>query len=846
MTPRSGAVALIAALASMIVIVASAQAEFCTSYMTCPTNSTKYILRWPGQDQTWKADSLPNDGTLNAVLTHDEYVRIVNTAFSRWAWYMSSIPNDVARLGNRTGDSNWRILWVPQSDLVGGTHGHPWASTAVGSSTSANGQPACFIVSSRTRLAKNPNDGVTQSCWMGDWCGPHSCLNGPCGDHNVDFLGIIMHEFGHTLGLADDLNSAGWQETMYWSLAENDTSWRFPAACEVNEIANVYLNNPAALVRDLTAVQAGDGADIRWSDEMRSQSTTSFEVSWSAAFDGLRAHLATVEVNASGRYQLHVSGHVDGWVHLDENEGGRLVPQGSEQISTVTSGETTEFAVDNFDSLYQALYQRYPLRNAPQSTDGALRSLIFARDSLMEEAELAADFWTTCKGIWTRAISVDSIGGAMQINPTVFQLLPTGGTVGLLGDSWDGTSVLDEPMRLDPMRFTNGFTDLSYPLQPGHNIIGTYFRPEIGGQALSMAQAYPWTTSDANFASRTQNGMVDPGYGVSRMTAANKTEARLAVLKAMMPETNFWGGVSFLSYLHDFGSCKADVASAIVDSLQRLPFPVFMPRRRTDDSPAHPMTLAQRRAAVTTALGANPMYINFFGTGSGGYDPGGFPVDSASVFPVMDSSLPVAIGFTCFSANYAGSEDPVRKMRSFKRLYLAPGAGVRAFIGATAGTWLPGDGHLTMLWYLDWLSSPDKAASIRLADVLRQDLALYPEDSLLVRTMVMIGHPETVVGAPRPPVVGVDPSLENFRVGVFPNPSLHGAMVFWTLPQAARVELAVYDVTGRKVETLIDRTQAPGVHEMRWDQHDLPAGIYFLRLRAGNTMQQTTKVIHLH
>jgi hypothetical protein len=63
----------------------------------------------------------------------------------------------------------------------------------------------------------------------------------------------------------------------------------------------------------------------------------------------------------------------------------------------------------------------------------------------------------------------------------------------------------------------------------------------------------------------------------------------------------------------------------------------------------------------------------------------------------------------------------------------------------------------------------------------------------------------------------------------------------YTLPEQNQVELTFYDMSGRKVNTLVDRAQEKGNHSYRWYGNDfsgklLGSGIYFYRLRAGNNI----------
>lgn len=71
----------------------------------------------------------------------------------------------------------------------------------------------------------------------------------------------------------------------------------------------------------------------------------------------------------------------------------------------------------------------------------------------------------------------------------------------------------------------------------------------------------------------------------------------------------------------------------------------------------------------------------------------------------------------------------------------------------------------------------------------------------------------------------------------FPNPFAERATVRFALPRAAAVHLAVYDLLGRRVALLADRSYSAGTHTVRLDGTALPAGIYLVRLTADGAAQ---------
>jgi uncharacterized delta-60 repeat protein len=76
-----------------------------------------------------------------------------------------------------------------------------------------------------------------------------------------------------------------------------------------------------------------------------------------------------------------------------------------------------------------------------------------------------------------------------------------------------------------------------------------------------------------------------------------------------------------------------------------------------------------------------------------------------------------------------------------------------------------------------------------------------------------------------------------------PNPLHHSTIISYSLPQASDVTLSVYDITGRLVETLVNETQEPGVHQVNWNRRDNPSGVYFYSLRAGEFVETRKMVV---
>jgi hypothetical protein len=70
--------------------------------------------------------------------------------------------------------------------------------------------------------------------------------------------------------------------------------------------------------------------------------------------------------------------------------------------------------------------------------------------------------------------------------------------------------------------------------------------------------------------------------------------------------------------------------------------------------------------------------------------------------------------------------------------------------------------------------------------------------------------------------------------GAFPNPFRSETAIRFALPQAARVQVRLYDVSGRLVRTLVDAQLPAGDHSAMVRADGLHPGVYWARLQAGS------------
>jgi hypothetical protein len=101
-------------------------------------------------------------------------------------------------------------------------------------------------------------------------------------------------------------------------------------------------------------------------------------------------------------------------------------------------------------------------------------------------------------------------------------------------------------------------------------------------------------------------------------------------------------------------------------------------------------------------------------------------------------------------------------------------------------------------------------------------------------------------GRPIPPLTVVSTPARSVITGVYPNPFNPSTTIGFDLSSPGRVRLAVYDVAGRQVRVLIDRSLPSGPGSAVWDGRDdggraVASGVYFCRLDAGR-VHETKRV----
>ena len=110
------------------------------------------------------------------------------------------------------------------------------------------------------------------------------------------------------------------------------------------------------------------------------------------------------------------------------------------------------------------------------------------------------------------------------------------------------------------------------------------------------------------------------------------------------------------------------------------------------------------------------------------------------------------------------------------------------------------------------------------------DVTLIVSNSCSADTLTMVAA-VTVID----PASGVG-DLASVRFGLsqnYPNPFNPSTTLVYSLEKPGHARLEVFDISGRRVATLVDEDTSAGRHEIMWRPAELASGIYFSRLTVG-------------
>ena len=70
-----------------------------------------------------------------------------------------------------------------------------------------------------------------------------------------------------------------------------------------------------------------------------------------------------------------------------------------------------------------------------------------------------------------------------------------------------------------------------------------------------------------------------------------------------------------------------------------------------------------------------------------------------------------------------------------------------------------------------------------------------------------------------------------FDFKISPNPFSESFSVSFSLEKSSRADLAIYDLGGRRVQSILNENLSPGTHQISLENFNFPKGIYFLKIK---------------
>ncbi|MCK9279383.1 MAG: GDSL-type esterase/lipase family protein [Melioribacteraceae bacterium] len=77
----------------------------------------------------------------------------------------------------------------------------------------------------------------------------------------------------------------------------------------------------------------------------------------------------------------------------------------------------------------------------------------------------------------------------------------------------------------------------------------------------------------------------------------------------------------------------------------------------------------------------------------------------------------------------------------------------------------------------------------------------------------------------------------------YPNPFNPVTVINYSLPNQSKVHLAIFDLLGRELTTLVNKEQAGGNYQVQFNASNLASGVYYYRLSADNFIQSKKMIV---
>ena len=164
------------------------------------------------------------------------------------------------------------------------------------------------------------------------------------------------------------------------------------------------------------------------------------------------------------------------------------------------------------------------------------------------------------------------------------------------------------------------------------------------------------------------------------------------------------------------------------------------------------------------------------------------------------------------------------------------------------------------LWYDDDTSAIQSPLTPQLISVLTYTTGVSANDTAFRSSFPFVQTPWRGTGAcggdpvayTQPAILGATPngilglSAPGVIMSTFPNPFTGSNTIKYHVEESTNVVIALYDINGKLVKTLVNEHKQPGDYTLEWNGNDLSMGTYFARATQGDKSQQTLQLVKMN
>ena len=77
----------------------------------------------------------------------------------------------------------------------------------------------------------------------------------------------------------------------------------------------------------------------------------------------------------------------------------------------------------------------------------------------------------------------------------------------------------------------------------------------------------------------------------------------------------------------------------------------------------------------------------------------------------------------------------------------------------------------------------------------------------------------------------------------YPNPFNPTTVIGYQLPAVSQVELAIFNLLGQKVATLVSENQNAGIYNVEWDAAEFSSGVYIYQIKTSTFVDRKKMIL---